>query len=428
MRLSRRRKTALGAALAGVLLAVLSFAMLAAAPAQATSSTRDFLVTLYGWPDNSPPGNAVAYPKNGGNPTLHDAAGGVGTYANPITFATDKSELPVGTIIYYPYLHRYFIMEDDCTECDEDWTGQGPDGGPHMYHVDLWIGGQGGDSSAVVDCEDTLTKGSAAVVLDPSSDEPVDTTPLFDSADGRCYDPSSFKGGSPPSSSPKPAPSPSRLRATASARPTTRATRPGADPASGPGGGTASPSSTPAAPASASAGSYTAIAGPGCTGSSAARFVGVGYSGGDSDDWNVLPGADGTGSSCSNGFLAMPMSGSATRDGQNRGLWIFDVSSAQPGSCTLRVYVPRPPNAADDYDVDGSSAAYGVFAGASVSGAAQIGQFTVDQAAHRGGSVLEGGFRITGPLLVVRLYDRGIDYDAKPNAMYGVAAIQLDCS
>ncbi len=42
--------------------------------------------------------------------------------------------------------------------------------------------------------------------------------------------------------------------------------------------------------------------------------------------------------------------------------------------------------------------------------------------------MLEGGFRITGPLLVVRLYDRGIDYDAKPNAMYGVAAIQLDCS
>jgi hypothetical protein len=86
------------------------------------STTHSFYVTLYGWPDNSPPGAAIAYPKNGGYPTLHNTAGGSGTYSNPVTYATDKSELPVGTKVYYSYLKRYFIMEDDCTECDQDWT------------------------------------------------------------------------------------------------------------------------------------------------------------------------------------------------------------------------------------------------------------------------------------------------------------------
>jgi uncharacterized membrane protein YgcG len=140
----------------------------------------NFLVTLYGWPDNSPPGDAIAYPRNEGYPT---------------TYATDQNELPVGTIVYYPYLHRYFINEDDCTECDEDWTGQGPDGGPNLYHIDLWIGGQGGDSNSVINCEDNLTQNSAEVVVNPPSDEPVDTTPLYDSSSNTCYDPSSFTGG-----------------------------------------------------------------------------------------------------------------------------------------------------------------------------------------------------------------------------------------
>jgi hypothetical protein len=164
-----------------------------AADSASTSTTRNFLVTLYGWPDNSPPGNDIAYP------VIHNAAGGTGTYNNPITYATDQSELPVGTKVYYPYLHRYFIMEDDCTECDQDWTGQGPDGGPGLYHITLWIGGEGGNPSDVINCEDNLTQNSAQVIINPPSDEPVDTTPLFDSSSNTCYDPSSFTGGGTPS-------------------------------------------------------------------------------------------------------------------------------------------------------------------------------------------------------------------------------------
>jgi len=193
MRLTKRRLISLGI---GLLAAALTVVGLTVPSGTARASTTvNFLVTLYGWPDNSPPGNAIAYPASDGNPDLHNVASGTGTFADPITYATDKAELPIGTVVYYPFLHRYFIMEDDCVECDQDWTGQGPDGGPGLHHIDLWIGGQNGNSTDVINCEDALTQNSAAVIVSPPGNEPVDTTPLFDSSTNTCYDPSSFTGG-----------------------------------------------------------------------------------------------------------------------------------------------------------------------------------------------------------------------------------------
>src|SRR5260370_20114607 len=161
-------------------------------PANASSRTINFRVTLYGWPDNSPPGNAIAYPTGQGLPSIHSSAGGTGTYTDPITFATDQAELPAGTKIYVPHLHRYFIMEDDCTECDQDWSSHGPDGGPGLYHVDLWVGGEGAQNSQdVINCEDDLTQNSGQVIVDPPATEPVYTTPLFNSSNDACYNPGS---------------------------------------------------------------------------------------------------------------------------------------------------------------------------------------------------------------------------------------------
>jgi hypothetical protein len=192
MRLTKRRLTTIAG---GTFTLALTTLGVTAATAPAHADTQNFLVTLYGWPDNSPPGNAIAYPANGGYNTIHNVASGTGTYSDPITFATDQAELPIGTIVYYPYLHRYFIMEDDCVECDEDWSGQGPDGGPGLYHIDLWIGGENAQSSNdVINCEDNLTQNSEQVIVNPPSDEAVDTTPLFDSSSDTCYDPSSFSG------------------------------------------------------------------------------------------------------------------------------------------------------------------------------------------------------------------------------------------
>jgi 3D (Asp-Asp-Asp) domain-containing protein len=138
-------------------------------------------VTFYGWADNSPPGGAIAYPKNGGFPTIHDTAGGTGTYADPITFATDKDEIPVGTRLYVPFIEKYMIMEDDCVECDSDWTSS------HKWHTDLWMNSNASESSsALISCEDAWTRTSAVIEINPPTGRTVTTAPLFDPASNVC--------------------------------------------------------------------------------------------------------------------------------------------------------------------------------------------------------------------------------------------------
>lgn len=157
-----------------------------AVPSQ-DGTTYDIYVTLYGWDDNSPPGCAIAYPQ------IHSCAGGAGTYSDPTTFATDENEFAPGTIVYYAPLERYFIMEDDCTACDEDWEGQGPDGGPGYYHIDLWAGGAAGDdANALYACEDNWTSnGQVPVIVNPPSNEPVANGgqggPIFDASTNSCW-------------------------------------------------------------------------------------------------------------------------------------------------------------------------------------------------------------------------------------------------
>ena len=176
-------------------IALLAAAGVRVAPARA-ATTDDIYVTLYGWNDNSPPGCDIAYPQ------LHSCAGGAGTYSDPATFATDRSELPPGTIVYFPPLDRYFIMEDDCTECDEDWTGQGPDGGPDYRHIDLWAGGASGDNAkALYSCEDNWTSnGQVPVIVNPPSNEPVANSgkggPIFVASTSHCWQPTDNGGPS----------------------------------------------------------------------------------------------------------------------------------------------------------------------------------------------------------------------------------------
>jgi hypothetical protein len=155
-----------------------------AAAARAPKSVEVY-ATYYGWFDNTPPGCATAY---------SGCAHGNGTYKNPITFASDKKEFPVGTVLYYPTIEKYVVMGDDCQECDEDWSGKGPDGGPRLHHLDVWIGGKGGNAFDVINCEDGLTQGMpngdpllTPFIENPPSDLPVSTEPLFNSKTNRCY-------------------------------------------------------------------------------------------------------------------------------------------------------------------------------------------------------------------------------------------------
>lgn len=141
--------------------------------------------TYYGWFDNTPPGCATAY---------SGCARGIGTFARPITFASDKHEFAVGTILYYPTIEKYVRMGDDCSECDEDWSGKGPDGGPRFRHLDIWIGGKGGNAFDAINCEDGLTQGlpdgrplQTPFIVNPPPGMPVSTEPLFGSRTNHCF-------------------------------------------------------------------------------------------------------------------------------------------------------------------------------------------------------------------------------------------------
>lgn len=127
-----------------------------------------FRTTWYGAKDNCPPGGSIAYP------TIHKVAGGVGTYADPITFAGVKEREQPGTIYYLPHLSKYFVMEDECQECQRSWRES------KKYHIDLWMGPDTATPGpGLIECEDQLTT-SAEVTVDPSHGLVVDTTPIFD--------------------------------------------------------------------------------------------------------------------------------------------------------------------------------------------------------------------------------------------------------
>ena len=138
-------------------------------------------MTFYGWPDNSPPGGAIAYPQNGGFPTVHNLAGGSGSYADPITFATDQAELPVGTLLFVPVIEKYVVMEDDCAECDTDWSSS------QKWHIDVWMNSDGvADWDAVLGCEDQWTKSTTVVEINPPPGRPATAPPLFDTTTNVC--------------------------------------------------------------------------------------------------------------------------------------------------------------------------------------------------------------------------------------------------
>jgi 3D (Asp-Asp-Asp) domain-containing protein len=129
------------------------------------STTLNLKVTGYGYLDNSPPGAEIAYPDS-----LHQTAGGTGTFANPITFAADPSQFAPGTEIYIPALQKYFIMEDYCAAAVQQGGGI----------VDIWVGGSANSNAAQLNAaESAITQTSEQVIVNPASNLPVNTTSLF---------------------------------------------------------------------------------------------------------------------------------------------------------------------------------------------------------------------------------------------------------
>jgi len=93
-------------------------------------------------------------------------------------------ELLPGTILYLPFLKKYFIMEDQCAECVTDWkTG--------LWRVDMWMGPSvsQADVAPLNACENALTRGdqgagTGTIIINPAHDLEVDTNPIF--KDGAC--------------------------------------------------------------------------------------------------------------------------------------------------------------------------------------------------------------------------------------------------
>jgi hypothetical protein len=137
-------------------------------------------ITGYGWPDNTPPGGAVS------DGVLHQTAGGVGTFNDPITVAVGHSiiggkdilDYPAGTKFYMPYLRRYFIVEDTCGDGDTPQNGPCHIGYEGHVWLDIWVGGEGASESAVYKCQEAITD-VHLVIQNPASNYAVTSGPVF---------------------------------------------------------------------------------------------------------------------------------------------------------------------------------------------------------------------------------------------------------
>jgi hypothetical protein len=115
-------------------------------------------VTFYGFDDNDDGNPAHLGTGIISNASIHGFANeDLGTYERPGTLATDESFLTPGTMVYVSALQRYYVMEDTCVECSEDWA-------QNKLHVDLYVAGTGPGLAA---CEDRLTMKSAKIIINP---------------------------------------------------------------------------------------------------------------------------------------------------------------------------------------------------------------------------------------------------------------------
>lgn len=136
------------------------------------SQTKSLRLTFYGYPNNDPPGDAIAYPK------IHQVAGGTGTYDDPVTVAilTERNggNWTPGTRMYVPSLKKYLIVENECTSCVPD-------------QIDVWMDSTADNPDAVLQCQKNWTPEELiGVEFDPPDGREVLSTPFFDIQSGQC--------------------------------------------------------------------------------------------------------------------------------------------------------------------------------------------------------------------------------------------------
>jgi len=132
-------------------------------------------ITSYGWNDNDDGSNSYGNDIIAYTSVRHGhAVETSGTYADPCTFATESKFLAPGTIIYVPSVKKYYIMEDGCVECTDDWN-------KGKKHVDLWIGPNSATipEGPLANCEGSITTDAGTIIVNPPSNLAVTTTKIF---------------------------------------------------------------------------------------------------------------------------------------------------------------------------------------------------------------------------------------------------------
>lgn len=118
---------------------------------------------------------AIAHSSAWNPDTIHHTVGGVGTYEDPITLATDPKIYKPGTRFYLPHVKRYFIVEDTCGAC-----------GGKYDRIDMWLGGTKADKeSDTLKCAYSVT-GTYDFIVNPKKGYPVNSGSIFNSATDTC--------------------------------------------------------------------------------------------------------------------------------------------------------------------------------------------------------------------------------------------------
>ena len=147
-----------------LLASAISALLLSTATAQ-TFNTANVRITFYSFVNNTDnlDGDCTANCNAGGEagtlqlamtcPGRSGLAGGIGTQDSPISAPSAGDGLPVEPCgsFYVPYVQKWFIYEDFCTDCQDD-----------PPHFDLFAGGSPDNNLCpnICSCENQLTPGS----------------------------------------------------------------------------------------------------------------------------------------------------------------------------------------------------------------------------------------------------------------------------
>jgi hypothetical protein len=178
----------------------------------------------------------------------------------------------------------------------------------------------------------------------------------------------------------------------------------------------------PKPPQNANGPSYSAWAGPGCTGGGRYRERGR-YSDGD-DGWYTVQEGGHKGDGCDGSFTAIPMSGSTTKDSGGTATWSWYVGSGYT-NCSVSVVIPESDR---DRDVAGKPTTYNVLTDPD-DGDSAIKSFQIDQTSLRGRGLIVEKIPVLNQQLAVQLVDRGEDWgsDERDGAHHAAAQMRADC-